>query len=163
VDAVLCRGVLNDLIDEDSRRPVFVSFAGAMRQEAALILDVREWRSTAAQKTHRPVFEKTVETERGRLTFRSVTKLQPERRCLLVSETHVLEAPGGRQVAFCDFATRCWTQDELARNLARAGFEPVECFGDYDAAKPVGATDRLVAAATLRHEKQASGARRSRQ
>ena len=149
VDAVLCRGVLNDLVEEESRRRVCHSFAGVMRPGAVLILDVREWHSTVARKTDNPVFEKTVETERGRLTFRSVSELQPEKQSLLISETHWLESPGDRQTVEYNFVMRCWTEDELTRDLHAAGFESVECFGDYDAAKPTGATDRLVAVCTL--------------
>jgi ubiquinone/menaquinone biosynthesis C-methylase UbiE len=142
VDAILCRGVLNDLVEEDSRRRVFHSFASVTHRRGVLILDVREWHSTVARKTDNPVFKKTVETERGRLTFRSVTELRPENQCLLVSETHSLESPSGRQTVPCDFVMRCWTEDELTGNLAAAGFESVEYFGDYDATKPIGATDR---------------------
>jgi SAM-dependent methyltransferase len=151
VDATLCRGVLNDLTDEDSRRRVFGSFASAMCQGGVLILDVREWQSTVARKTANPLFERTVETERGRLTFRSVTELQPENQSLRISETHVLESPSGRQVAPWDFVMRCWTQGELTELLCAAGFRSVEYFGDYDVTKPVGTTDRLVAVTTLRN------------
>jgi SAM-dependent methyltransferase len=149
VDAILCRGVLNDFLEEDSRRRVFRSFASATHHVGGIILDVREWHSTVARKTDEPVFEKTVKTERGRLTFRSVTELQPEKQCLLVSETHLLESRSGRQTAEYDFVMRCWTQDEITGGLTSAGFESVQCFGDYDTAKPIGATDRLVVVSTM--------------
>lgn len=149
VDAVLCRGVLNDLTEEGARQRVFSSFAGCMRQGSVLILDVREWHSTVSRKKENPVSEKTMDTERGRLTFRSVTELLPEKQSLLISETHTLESPGGRQVSTYEFVMRCWTQGELARSLEAAGFRSTDYFGDYDAAKGVGSTDRLVAVSTL--------------
>ena len=149
VDAILCRGVLNDLVETGSRRAVFSSFARAMRRGGALVLDVREWRSTAARKTESPVFQKTVMTENGRLEFRSVSELQPDTHSLLISETHVLKSPRGQDAAAFDFEMRCWTQEELADHLAAAGFEPIAFFGDYDCAKQVGATDRLIAVAKL--------------
>jgi hypothetical protein len=127
-----------------------------MRQGGVLILDVREWYSTAKRKKDAPVFEKTIETERGRLTFRSVTTLQPEKQCLLISETHLLESCSGRRTAEYDFVMRCWTQDELIGGLTAAGFESVQCYGDYDTAKPIGATDRLVAVATMGEHKRKS-------
>ena len=149
VDAILCRGVLNGLTEEESRRTVFPSFAGCMRQGGVLVLDVREWCSTAARKTDHPVFEKAVEIEGGRLNFRSFTELLPERQSLLISETHVLESPRGRQIVPYHFVMRCWTQEELAERLHAAGFDSIEYFGDYDLAKTMGVTDRLVAVATL--------------
>ncbi|MDX6484324.1 MAG: hypothetical protein QOE95_2095, partial [Gaiellaceae bacterium] len=42
-DGLLCRGVLNDLLDGQSRERAFSSFAGALRRGGALVLDVREW------------------------------------------------------------------------------------------------------------------------
>ena len=149
VDAIFCRGVLNDLTEERSRRRVFFSFASAMHQAGVLILDVREWNTTVARKTENPVYERTVQTERGKLTFRSVTELQPETRSLVISETHVLESPDGRQVTPFGFVMKCWTQEELVDYLAAAGFDSAEYFGDYDSEQAVGVTDRLIVVATL--------------
>jgi hypothetical protein len=120
-----------------------------MHKGGVLVLDVREWRSTVVRKTENPVFEKTVMTENGPLTFRSLTKLQPETHSLLISETHVLQSPRRRDAAAFDFEMKCWTREELAAHLVAAGFEAIEYFGDYDSAKPVGTTDRLIAVATL--------------
>lgn len=149
VDAILCRGVLNDLTEDESRRTVFPSFGRCIRQGGTLVLDVREWHATATRKRDEPVFEKTVETERGRLTFRSVTELQPGKQCLIISETYLLESRSDRQTDEYDFVMRCWTQDEIIGSLTSAGFKSVQCFGDYDLAKPIGSTDRLVIVATM--------------
>jgi len=147
-DAVLCRGVLNDLLDGRSRREVFRSFARVLRAGGALLLDVREWEVTARRKEREPVFEKTVETERGRLTFRSVTRVEPRTRRLLVAEQHTLRRDDTETVTFYDFQMRCWTRAELQESLAGAGFERVEMFGAYDFAVQAGETDRLVCLAT---------------
>jgi SAM-dependent methyltransferase len=147
-DAILCRGVLNDLLDGRSRREVFFSFARSLRTGGALIFDVREWEETARRKTREPVFEKSVETERGRLTFRSVTRVEPHTRRLLVAEQHTLRHGDAETVTFYDFQMRCWTRAELEASLARAGFERVDYFGAYDFATQAGATDRLVCVAS---------------
>jgi SAM-dependent methyltransferase len=147
-DAILCRGVLNDLLDEASRRKVFHSFSGALRRGGVLVLDVRDWDATVKRKTLEPVFEKSAETPRGRLTFRSVTRLDAERRRLLVSERHTLLRSGVEEVSAYDFSMRCWTREELSERLAEAGFGETEYFGGYDFNTPAGASDRLVCAAS---------------
>ena len=95
------------------------------------------------------MYQKTVKTEKGNITFRSVTRLQPETHSLLISESHVLHSPRGRDSESFDFEMKCWTQAELAGLLAAAGFDTIEYFGDYDSAKRAAATDRLVAVARL--------------
>ena len=46
--AVLCRGVLNDLLDDQSRRDAFVAFARALHTGGVLLLDVRDWETDGA-------------------------------------------------------------------------------------------------------------------
>ncbi len=151
-DGVLCRGVLNDVIDDDARQAVFASFARTMRGDGVLIVDVREWEATAARKDREPLFRKRVETDRGRLTFTSVTDLDPPTRRLLVKETHTLEADGRERSWNYEFVMRCWTLDELQSLLRRNRFESIAYFGAYDPAVVVGATDRLVAVAQQTRE-----------
>jgi SAM-dependent methyltransferase len=148
-DAILCRGVLNDLLDEASRLKVFFSFARALRPDGVLILDVREWNETARRKTLEPVFEKTIETTRGQLSFRSRTRLEHPTRRLCVAEQHTLRKESVETVSTYEFTMQCWTQEELNRRLARAGFEAIEFFGDYDRTVQLGASDRLVCVASL--------------
>ncbi|HEX5706682.1 MAG TPA: class I SAM-dependent methyltransferase [Pyrinomonadaceae bacterium] len=154
-DAVLCRGVLNDLLDDESRREVFRSFARALRAGGVLVFDVREWGATAARKSRAPVFEKTVETARGRLTFRAETRLDAGGRRLLVSERHTLRGEGFERVADFDFMMRPWTREELGEALDAAGFRAVEYFGAYDFASAPGTTDRLVCAASAASSRDA--------
>ena len=42
-DAIRCRGVLNDFLDESDRASVFAVFNRALRPNGVLVLDVREW------------------------------------------------------------------------------------------------------------------------
>jgi SAM-dependent methyltransferase len=143
-DAILCRGVLNDIVDDDGRDAVFDAFAAAVRPGGVLILDVREWNASAERKAREPVFRKRVPTSRGELTFESVTALDHEHRRLLISERHVLTGSDERTSAH-EFVMRCWTREELDSALARRGFRDVRYSGAYDPDVQAGDTDRLVA------------------
>jgi SAM-dependent methyltransferase len=146
---ILCRGVLNDFVHEDQRLSVFAAFARALRPGGVLILDVREWEATKHRKQREPVFQKSVATDRGMLTFTSTTELDPERRQLLLSETHTLVTDAGEHSSDYRFVMRCWTRSELESVFVRGGFGSVAYFGAYDPAVQPGATDRLVAVAQL--------------
>src|SRR5262245_9209222 len=148
-DGILCRGVLNDFVDEDARRSVFTAFARALRRAGVLILDVREWEATRDRRQREPVFRKSVATERGTLTFTSTTELDPERHQLLLSETHTLVNDAGEHSSDYRFVMRCWTRSELESVFVHGGFGSAAYFGAYDPAIPAGATDRLVAVAQL--------------
>ena len=148
-DGILCRGVLNDFVNDDARRSVFAAFARALQPSGVLILDVREWEATKERKHREPVFRKTVSTDRGMLTFTSTTELDPERHQLLLSETHTLVNDAGEYSSDYRFVMRCWTRTELDSVFERAGFGSVQYFGAYDPAVHAGATDRLVAVAQL--------------
>ena len=155
-DAILCRGVLNDFVDTGSRQRAFSSLAGALRRGGVLILDVREWEATRDRKQREPLFSKSVDTDRGKLTFTSITELDPERHQLLVSETHTLVNDAGEHSSDYRFVMRCWTRTELESIFERARFGSVAYFGAYDPAIHAGATDRLVAVAQLpeRHHRR---------
>jgi SAM-dependent methyltransferase len=146
-DAILCRGVLNDFVDDEGREAVLATFARALRVPGVLILDVREWETSAARKAREPVFKKSVDTNRGKLTFTSVTELDRENRCLVLSERHTLVEDGQERSSDYQFVMRCWTRGELEISLMQNGFSPVAYFGAYDPTVHLGATDRLVAVA----------------
>jgi SAM-dependent methyltransferase len=148
-DAILCRGVLNDFVDTGNREAVFRSFAAALRRGGALILDVREWEATKDRKQREPLFRKSVDTDRGKLTFTSITELDPERQQLLLSETHTLVNDGGEHESSYRFLMRCWTRGELESALESGGFGSIAYFGAYDPGIHAGATDRLIAVAEL--------------
>jgi SAM-dependent methyltransferase len=142
--AILCRGVLNDIIDDDQCDAVFAAFARALQPNGVLIMDVREWGASAARKTREPLFRKRVPTDRGELTFTSVTTLDRERRRLLVYERHELISQDADRVSEYRFVMRCWERDEMSTQLERHGFGGVQYFGAYDPAVEAGTTDRLV-------------------
>jgi SAM-dependent methyltransferase len=85
---------------------------------------------------------------RGRLVFRSVTRLDPATRSLLVSERHTLTTAAGEMAASHEFAMRCWSRDELDDALGAAGFDGVAYAGTY-AGAPLGTGDRIVVGASL--------------
>jgi hypothetical protein len=93
------------------------------------------------------LFRKRVSTDRGELTFTSVTALDPEHRLLLISERHELIEDGAERISNYQFVMRCWEKDELDALLARHGFGRVSCFGAYHPGIAVGATDRIVVVA----------------
>jgi SAM-dependent methyltransferase len=146
-DAILCRGVLNDFVDDEGREAVLETFGRALRPSGVLILDVREWETSAARKAREPIFKKSVDTDRGKLTFTSVTDIDRENRRLVLSERHTLVEDGQERSSDFQFVMRCWTRGELESGLAQSGFSPVAYFGAYDPTVHIGATDRLVAVA----------------
>jgi SAM-dependent methyltransferase len=148
-DGILCRGVLNDFVNDDERRLVFAAFAGALLPAGVLILDVREWEATRDRKRREPVFRKSVLTDRGKLTFTSTTELDPQGNRLFLSETHTLVNDAGEHSSASRFVMRCWTTSELESVPESGGFGSVAYFGAYDPAIRAGSTDRLVAVAQL--------------
>jgi SAM-dependent methyltransferase len=147
--AILCRGVLNDILDDGDRDAIVGTFARALRPGGVLILDVREWEASVERKAREPLFRKRVSTDRGELTFTSVTTLDRENRRLLISESHVLVNDEAPHVSEYEFIMGCWERDELAATLLRHGFDDVRYFGAYHPGVEAGATDRLTAVARL--------------
>lgn len=121
----------------------------ALSQRGVLILDVREWHTTASRKTQELIFNKSVETERRKLASWSKSRVDTATRRLLVTERHSLEKGGVETVWNYDFTMRCWTQEELDNCLTSVGFGSIAYFGDYDRNRSPSATDRLVAVASL--------------
>jgi hypothetical protein len=154
-----------DLSDNGERRPpscagraAFVrsgwlyggchAFGRSARVSAKVrVFGVREWDATAIRKAREPLFRKRVETDRGKLTFTSVTELDAPARRLIVRERHTLEANGRERSSDYQFVMRCWTPAELQSLLRLNGFGSVAHFGAYDPAVAPGATDRLVSVA----------------
>lgn len=142
--------MLNDIIDEQSRKSVFLSFARTMRKNGILIFDVREWTNSTTRKEREPVFEKVVDLEHGILKFLSETKLKYSTKLLLVSEKLNFEHNDGTSIESAyDFKMNCWTKKELQENVDNAGFVFIEYFGSFDLNKPIGSTDRIIAIASL--------------
>jgi SAM-dependent methyltransferase len=147
---VLCRGVLNDVLEDDTRAAIMRALAAVLLPAGVLVLDVRDWEATVRLKTRRPVDERTVATERGTLTFRSETRLDPATRRMLISERHVLVAAGETRTEAHEFVMRCWTREELAARLAAGGFEAIGFRPGYDPDASEKSSDRIVAIASRR-------------
>ena len=130
---VLCRGVLNDVLEDDARRAVLRALADALVDGGVLVLDVRDWNATVRAKSLRPVHERTVSTERGTLTFHSQTRLEPATRRMLISERHVLAAGSESHTQTYEFVMGCWTRDELCARLTDAGFGTMVFHAGYTA------------------------------
>jgi len=142
--AILCRGVLNDVIDDADRQAIFAAFGETLQPGGVLILDVRDWSASLERKTREPLFRKRVSTERGELTYTSITTLDPEHRQLLIAERHELVAEDSTRASDYQFVMRCWERSELESLLDRHGFARLSFYGAYDPDVPCGATDRLV-------------------
>jgi SAM-dependent methyltransferase len=143
VDAVLCRGVLNDLVADADRAGAFGAFARWLRPGGALVADVRDWEQTARRYGAAPVrTERVVEADGRRLRFTAETALDPQRRAMRVRERYAAVAGGAAVERAGVFDMRCFTADELRALAARAGFARA----DVRAGAQAGAApDRLVA------------------
>ncbi len=146
-DAILCRGVLNDLISDEDRARAFESFSSSLVTGGTLLLDVRNWDQTVLVKRQNPITEVSLTVERDRVYFRSETSLEAERHQLAIREVSEIETHGKTRRSSCEFVMRCWTPDELIGCLRRSGFSVIELLGDYDRAIPLGGTERIIGVA----------------
>ena len=124
--AVLCRGVLNDLLLEDERRRAFEQFSSWLPPDGILLADVREWESTAARYANNSKNCTTVRNDRCELRFETETALNPDDRLMLVRERYVGVVDGVEVEETYDFAMRCWTKAEIRDYAATAGFADVQ-------------------------------------
>jgi SAM-dependent methyltransferase len=142
VDAVLCRGVLNDLLGDGDRQGALHAFARWLAPGGVVLLDVRDRDASVRRYDRGRAFEASARRGRDELTFTSTTIAGPEEGELIATERwHGLAS--GRPVDLKDtFRMRSWTPAELESRALAAGFQSVE-FLDGEAA---GArSDRLVA------------------
>jgi ubiquinone/menaquinone biosynthesis C-methylase UbiE len=144
-DAILCRGVLNDLVEENDRIQVFRSFAGSLRFGGTIILDVRDWEKTVQRKSAEPVLCKRVDVDGNILEFTATSELDPKSRLLRVHETHRYHD----DERCYDFTMKCWTKEELAGNMTDAGFGEMGFFQSYTPESAPDKTDRIVAKGRL--------------
>lgn len=123
-DAVICRGVLNDLVTDAERDGALSSFAGVLCNAGVVILDVRDSESSRAKSGI--VQRKEVELLGGdRLVFTN-TPVWSE-GVIDVEEQYSLRRADGRQTTtHYSFRMRPWAAAELRSSLHRAGFDRVE-------------------------------------
>src|SRR5262249_46515989 len=103
----------------------------------------------AERKAREPLFRKRVSTDRGELTYTSITELDAERRLLLISERHELVGQRDERVSDFQFVMRCWDREELSVLFARHGFGNIQYFRAYERRVELGATVRRVGGAQL--------------
>jgi 2-polyprenyl-3-methyl-5-hydroxy-6-metoxy-1,4-benzoquinol methylase len=75
-DAILCRGVLNDLVKESDRTAIFRQFAVWLRPGGVAIFDVREWTRTVARYEKNSVHRRTLELPDATLHFQRAIRKQ---------------------------------------------------------------------------------------
>jgi SAM-dependent methyltransferase len=142
--AVLCRGVLNDLVSDGERRRAFAAFGSWIERGGALLADVREWEATADRYASGLRHERNVADRERTLRFSSETSLDPEDRRMLVHERYV-GVVDGIEVDEChDFGMRCWTAEEVVSCAGTGGFSSVEVI---DGGAAGIAADRLLVVA----------------
>lgn len=128
--AVLCRGVLNDLIDDGERAAALRALREMLAPGGVLIADVRDRDASAARYAEPRV------TERGAGGVRFRSEMRFEDGLLIaveqIDDTHA------------EFRMRPWERDELESGLRAAGFERVEWIEPADAG---ARDDRIVLSA----------------
>ena len=143
-DLALLRGVLNDFILENDRAKAFENISKSIVYCGLLIADVRSWDETSMRKINSPITEKTIETSKGLLSFKSITKLSSKDKLLNISETHTLSGPLGNKISKHKFKMRCWTTDEIYEYCFANNLEVKLLFGSYALNSLVGETDRII-------------------
>ena len=122
-DAVVCRGVLNDLVGDDERQGCLDQFAKSLVPGGLVILDLREHdRSRArADGTTRRTSIKMSDTER--LTFQATTTWSDG--LMHVHETYCRKPNDQSAVHEYEFTMRPWTVDEAKARLTTSGFTSI--------------------------------------
>ena len=125
-DAVVARGVLNDLVTDRERASALRAFAGLTHAGGVLVLDVREtalsrqradgtWRTTHAELS-----------DGSHLRFGSRPTWKHGR--IVVEERYELDGGrhGGSEVSEFLFEMRPWARDEVQRLLTSVGYGRIE-------------------------------------
>ena len=142
--AVLCRGVLNDLLDDAERRDALVALATMLAPGGVLLADVRDRDASAERYAERRRVERRADTPGGPVELRSETRFAGGE--LVVDERIAVGGVERRH----EVRMRPWTPAELEEGLRRAGFARVELLDPREAG---AREDRLVALATLSAER----------
>jgi SAM-dependent methyltransferase len=116
VDAVLCRGVLNDLIQEMDRQRGLESLWEMLRPGGLLVFSVREVEKTRARYAREPVITRS----EGGAFFRAEARFVGD--IVVVDET--VSSADAR--ADYRFEMKPWTLTEVDERAAAAGFKRVE-------------------------------------
>jgi SAM-dependent methyltransferase len=138
----LCRGVLNDLLNDAERRDALAALARMLRLGGALVVDVRDWeRSAERYAAGRSVERSATGADGTEVAFSSTTRIDAKERHLVSIER---VAVGVGELAN-ELRMRPWTTKELDAGLREAGFEDVRLVAPEEAGTR---SDRIVAVAT---------------
>jgi hypothetical protein len=141
---VLCRGVLNDLLEDDARQLALTSFASWLRDGGTLLVDVRDRAASLERYARGRTLERIVRRGQDTLTFTSRASMGPYSDLLQVTERWTGTA-GGAAVAHEDcFTMRTWSKESFERFARSGGFRKIMWLDPGT----IGArSDRLVALA----------------
>jgi SAM-dependent methyltransferase len=139
--AVLCRGVLNDLLEEEARQRALGALGAMLRAGGVLVGDVRERDRSADRYATPRTTERRVQTDRGELALAAESRWDGEE---IVVDEHV--RLGSREWRH-EMRMRPWTRDGLEAGLAAAGFDGVEL---HDPGAAGARDDRIVFRARAR-------------
>ncbi len=124
-DAVVCRGVLNDLVTDAERDNALSGFANVVGVNGSVILDLREseWSKARADGVTR---RREVDLASGdRLVFSSTPQWHDG--LIAVQEQYdLIEANGRHRTEAYAFRMRPWTVEEIRQRLSRVGFDRIE-------------------------------------
>jgi SAM-dependent methyltransferase len=141
-DAVLCRGVLNDLLTDAERERVVQRFAEVLKPSGVLLLDVRDWIKTARRFRSKSPRTRLVTSPNGQeLRFTHETMLEPATQQMVIRETFEPHHGADAESHVTEFRMRCWSERELRQRFG-PHFVDVEISPDY--ACPPAWNDRLV-------------------
>lgn len=145
-DGVLCRGVLNDLLTDDSRERAFGAFASWLRPRGVLLLDVRETEHSRERYKNGRNFTRTATRGDDSLIFTSTTTMAANSDVLELLEQWQGIVAGERVGHQERFAMRTWSWGSVQDLADAAGFSAVSRLSG----ETVGARgDRIVAVAVL--------------
>lgn len=150
VDAVLCRGVLNDALDGRERDQILRRFRGVLSSSGVLALDVRDWERSRTRYQISSLGSRRGTLDRKAVMLQTETHLDIDRQLLLIDETIFVEE---LEVSRNKFVMRCWTADELRKRLERAGFRLILLHDSYPGAR-FPSDDRIIATASVRSSPQ---------
>ncbi len=125
IDAIACRGVLNDLVLDDERDAALRAIARLLRLDGLVALDVREATASRARADGRPRTKEVTRDDGSSVRFTSISTWQADR--LVVQERHhLIDAAGEVTLRDYLFHMRPWTSKEIRARLTAAGFSHVE-------------------------------------
>ncbi|WP_165555849.1 class I SAM-dependent methyltransferase [Kribbella pittospori] len=123
-EAIMCRGVLNDLVLDEERDAALGSFAALLGDNGLLFLDVREIVETRQRADGQ--WRRTEAALDGGETLKFASRPLWRADRLVVEERYELVGrDGSSSVHDYVFEMRPWTRDELTARLTAAGFSDI--------------------------------------